>query len=120
MSRGLGDVYKRQIQDLCMDSWGDTRFSVDKLREERGKCGGRSDRGGPQGTAEKLLGDREALEAPGGIRRHHRGIRRHSEALGDTREASGGTSEKEWNNLEERGIIRKRISCHQPSAGDKT
>ena len=102
-----------------MDSWGDTRFSVDKLREERGKCGGRSDRGGLQGDEEKILGDWEALETPGGIRRHHRGTRRHSEALGDTTEASGDTSEKEWNNLEERGIIRKRISCHRPSAGDK-
>ena len=52
---------------------------------------------------------------PGDTQRHPetlRGIQRHSEAPGDT-------TEKEWNNLEERGIIRKRISCHQPSAGNK-
>ena len=71
--------YPPKIQDLCMDSWGDTRFSVDKLREERGRCGGRSDRGGLQGDEEKLLGDREALEVPGDTTEVPGDTQRHSE-----------------------------------------
>ena len=34
-------------------------------------------------------------------------------------ELQGVGVEKEWNNLEERDIIRKRISYRQPAVGDK-
>lgn len=94
--------YPPKIQDLCMDSWGDTRFSVDKLREERGRCGGRSDRGGLQGDEEKLLGDREA---PGDTTETSGDTQRHPEVPGDTTEASGDTQRHPETPQKRNGII---------------